>query len=267
MNEKIKRGNIRFLSVILVVLALATVVFVCFVSKKLCFFHEKTEKQVVVVADTLPFARTLSHWDTLLMQWGVQPGTCGQFLFVENESMGNVTANLSAYELSDTGWYAVEELSVPANIGANGFAPLYAKQEGDRKTPQGVFPIKRYFSKYNDFNAYLERIPTTPRTLWIDDPTDSLYNRPYEPVGSEKRNGEHLYRPNDALYDYVAVIEYNSECVAGKGSAVFLHCWRGPGRPTMGCVAVERDNMVKIMDWLDSVKHPVIILGEADTLR
>ena len=91
---------------------------------------------------------------------------------------------------------------------------------------------------------------------------DSLYNSLYE-QGKIRKNGEKLLR-QDALYDYVMVIDYNTERIPGLGSAIFLHCWRGPGKPTLGCVAVEKKNILKLMSWIDANKHPIIIMGSLE---
>jgi L,D-peptidoglycan transpeptidase YkuD (ErfK/YbiS/YcfS/YnhG family) len=53
-------------------------------------------------------------------------------------------------------------------------------------------------------------------------------------------------RRRDRLYDVVVVTDHNAAGVPGAGSAVFLHVRRGPGRPTAGCVAFERADLL----WL-----------------
>jgi len=51
-------------------------------------------------------------------------------------------------------------------------------------------------------------------------------------------------RRADPLYDLVIVTDWNwPEAEAGKGSAIFLHQWRGSGYPTEGCVAFARADL------------------------
>jgi L,D-peptidoglycan transpeptidase YkuD (ErfK/YbiS/YcfS/YnhG family) len=69
-------------------------------------------------------------------------------------------------------------------------------------------------------------------------------------------------RRADGLYQLGIVVGYNTEPVlAGRGSAIFLHVWRGPGQATAGCIAMNLADLERIVAWLDPVKNPRIILG------
>jgi len=69
-------------------------------------------------------------------------------------------------------------------------------------------------------------------------------------------------RRDDELYQLGVVVGYNTDpVVAGRGSAVFLHVWRGPGTSTAGCVAMNQADLEQIVAWLDPAKNPRIILG------
>lgn len=55
-------------------------------------------------------------------------------------------------------------------------------------------------------------------------------------------------RRADGAYDLVAVLDWNRAPVrAGRGSAIFLHVWRGPRRPTAGCIAFRRADLAWIL--------------------
>jgi L,D-peptidoglycan transpeptidase YkuD (ErfK/YbiS/YcfS/YnhG family) len=57
------------------------------------------------------------------------------------------------------------------------------------------------------------------------------------------------------------VIEYNTDpIVPGKGSAIFMHIWRGPDSPTSGCIAMAKENFLPLLKWLNWDHNPVIIL-------
>ncbi len=44
----------------------------------------------------------------------------------------------------------------------------------------------------------------------------------------------------DPLYDLILLTDWNWPYpVKGRGSAIFLHRWRGLGRPTAGCVGLR----------------------------
>ena len=63
------------------------------------------------------------------------------------------------------------------------------------------------------------------------------------------------------LYEYGAVIGYTTApVVPGRGSAIFLHVWGGAGRPTAGCVAVAKAELVEILRWLDRAKNPAVVI-------
>jgi len=54
--------------------------------------------------------------------------------------------------------------------------------------------------------------------------------------------------------------------VKGKGSAIFLHVWKGGGA-TLGCVSMPEEMVLKILGWLDPAKKPLIIMGKESELR
>lgn len=219
-----------------------------------------TIEESVTTANDLPYHATLV--DDLAAMYSPTMDSCGQLLMVWNEDAHATTALLTAYERTDSGWVVVNELdSVVVGLGYNGFALYGQKREGDRKTPTGLFSIHQYFCKNNDHEAKLQRIAVTPQTVWVDDPSDSLYNKPYEPDGQSVHKGEKLYRSGSAVYDYAFVIDYNTECKPGEGSAIFFHCWGSGSKNTLGCVATDKEKVIKVLDWLDSAQHPLIIMG------
>ena len=61
---------------------------------------------------------------------------------------------------------------------------------------------------------------------------------------------ERLWR-QDEIYDLLVVVGYNlSSTVAGAGSAIFLHIARKTFSPTVGCVAIERRALLRILPLL-----------------
>jgi L,D-peptidoglycan transpeptidase YkuD (ErfK/YbiS/YcfS/YnhG family) len=54
-------------------------------------------------------------------------------------------------------------------------------------------------------------------------------------------------RRADPMYDLVLITDWNwPYATAGRGSAIFIHAWRGKGRPTAGCVAFRADHLAWI---------------------
>ena len=140
--------------------------------------------------------------------------------------------------------------AMPCILGRNGITRF--KREGDNSTPSGNFRIL--------YGMYREDRVTLPNTSlrmlaigkddgWCDAPESRNYNQPVRlPFGSSH---EHLYR-DDCLYDICLVLDYNiSPRIRGRGSAIFFHLSSDAGTPTAGCVAVERENMLRLLPFLD----------------
>lgn len=215
--------------------------------------EDSTNTDTIALPDT---ART--HMDTILDCYSMQLEGCRQLITVgQCVDMNGVV--LKAFERMGNNWTSVDSLNFAANIGYGGFAAADSKREGDGRTPTGMFAITRYFSKEQDFTARLKKIDITPNTIWIDDPKDSLYNTYFEQTPKKRRKGEKLLR-KDGLYNYAMVIDYNQKREPGKGSAIFLHCWSKQGKPTLGCVAVEENNLLKTFEWIDSSANPMILI-------
>lgn len=167
-------------------------------------------------------------------------------------------AKLVCFERFGRGWDRVFEC--PATIGKNGLILSDDKREGDGKTPVGIFKLERAFGYAPRIETGLKYEPVSEVDIWIDDPDSPDYNlRVKKPTHA--KSFEELYRM-DQLYEFAAVIEYNTKTVKkGAGSAIFLHVWGGKDSPTAGCVAVEREKLISILKWLDNGKLPQIIIA------
>jgi L,D-peptidoglycan transpeptidase YkuD (ErfK/YbiS/YcfS/YnhG family) len=136
-----------------------------------------------------------------------------------------------------------------AAVGKGGIVKI--KREGDGATPAGAFGLP--FGMYR-----ADRVKPPPTALsmtalrendaWIDDPRDARYNRlvglPYP------AHVERLWR-GDGVYDVLIVVDYNmNPTTPGAGSAIFLHVARPNFTPTVGCVAIERDVLLHLLEKL-----------------
>ncbi|MEM6906385.1 MAG: L,D-transpeptidase family protein, partial [Pseudomonadota bacterium] len=90
----------------------------------------------------------------------------------------------------------------------------------------------------------LSALPLGPRQGWAEDPRDPAYNRPI--LHPHPYPADRMTR-GDGLYDICVVTDQNAACVPGAGSAIFVHLWRGPRRPTAGCVAFRRSDLTWIL--------------------
>ena len=200
-----------------------------------------------------------------------------QFVLVVTETDSTPRARLTSYERSGGNW--VRAFSCPAVVGKNGMGwgrGLHSdrdrnhaepvKREGDGKAPMGAFKLLRAYG-YPPRNSVRTRFPyrqTTPDLACIDDARSEHYamivnaDREFAP-GASLPTHEDMFRPDD-LYRYVILIGHNTtRPVPGAGSCIFLHVWRGEDSSTAGCTAIAEEHMVRLLEWLDPAKKPVIV--------
>ena len=85
---------------------------------------------------------------------------------------------------------------------------------------------------------------------WCNDSRSKKYNQ--EISFPFKYGAEKLYR-KDKIYDLFIDIKYNScPVIKNKGSAIFLHITDGKYRPTKGCVAISKNNFLKILPLINN---------------
>ena len=82
------------------------------------------------------------------------------------------------------------------------------------------------------------------------------YEVPAAEIDSE--DAENLY-DSGAIYDYAVLIDHNPQRVPGRSAGIFLHV--SDGDPTWGCVAIDRDQMRSVLQWLDPAQNPQISIG------
>jgi L,D-peptidoglycan transpeptidase YkuD (ErfK/YbiS/YcfS/YnhG family) len=146
---------------------------------------------------------------------------------------------------------AADGVIIPCAIGRSGSCPAADKREGDGMTPQGSWPIRTVLFRPGAA-APPDGMKLPWRWIrdddgWSDEAGDPQYNRPVRhPHG---HSAERLVR-DDGAYDVIVVLGHNdAPPVAGMGSAIFLHC--SEGRPTAGCVAVEKAALLDLLGKLE----------------
>jgi L,D-peptidoglycan transpeptidase YkuD (ErfK/YbiS/YcfS/YnhG family) len=136
-------------------------------------------------------------------------------------------------------------LVLPCILGRAGAG--FLKREGDGATPRGTWRFRQIFARapVRRFLGSLPRRQITRQIGWCDDPADRNYNRevhlPY-PASHER-----LWR-DDHLYDVFVTLNHNERPRRRfGGSAIFLHLADRGGRPTAGCVALSRKDLLKLL--------------------
>jgi L,D-peptidoglycan transpeptidase YkuD (ErfK/YbiS/YcfS/YnhG family) len=121
-------------------------------------------------------------------------------------------------------------------------------KEGDNITPIGIFKIIKVYYRSDK----VKKLITTFNTIkikknmgWCDDSKSPSYNRQIKLPS--KFGHEKLYR-TDNIYNLIAVLNYNIDpTIKKKGSAIFIHIAKNNYRPTAGCIALKKDNLIKLL--------------------
>ena len=171
------------------------------------------------------------------------------------------TAWISMHEKDASGKW-IQIMTTPGFIGKNGLGKI---KEGDLKTPVGIFAFDTAFGIAPDPGCAIPYLQVDENFYWSGDGRPGMmYNKMVDirKLSSlDKDASEHIidYNPH---YIYCLNINYNKECVPGKGSAIFLHCL-GDKKPfTGGCVALPEDKMKFVLKNV----HPNcrVVIGSMD---
>jgi L,D-peptidoglycan transpeptidase YkuD (ErfK/YbiS/YcfS/YnhG family) len=131
--------------------------------------------------------------------------------------------------------------------GRGGIVTAAGKREGDGASPAGAWRLLWLYWRADRGMRPLTCLPAEylgPRTGWSEEPADPAYNRPIRHPHAWP--ADRMAR-GDPLYDICAVTDPNADpVVPGLGSAIFVHLWRGPRRPTAGCIAFRRPDL----EWI-----------------
>jgi L,D-peptidoglycan transpeptidase YkuD (ErfK/YbiS/YcfS/YnhG family) len=188
----------------------------------------------------------------------VASGASTQVITVVGSSSSATTAQLTAWKPGPQGWVRVFG-PVTAWVGASGIG---SASEGSTRTPAGTYSLTEAFGRAANPGTRLPYRVLDRNDWWVSDVGSDLYNQHARCApGScpfDESAGENLYAQG-AVYDHAVVIDYNRAGVPGAGSAFFLHITNG--RPTAGCVAVDRSQLVSLMRWLDPAQLPLIAMG------
>jgi L,D-peptidoglycan transpeptidase YkuD (ErfK/YbiS/YcfS/YnhG family) len=147
--------------------------------------------------------------------------------------------------------------------------------EGDGRAPAGIFSFGTAFGYAQEAptGCKLPYHPATDRDYFVDDPESPQYNQ-WVTLSSDVSDSQRPWksaermRRDDYLYKLGIVVQENTNpAVKGRGSAIFLHIWRAPGLPTVGCTAMEEENLLKLVRWLDPAKNPLLIQAPDDGMN
>ncbi len=175
-----------------------------------------------------------------------------QIILVTTKTASSQQATIETFERTAQGSFT-SVLKTSGFVGKNGITTN--KKEGDGKTPAGKFSIGTAFGTKGNPGTSLSFRAINKDDVWVDDSESSHYNswQSKSATEGEWSSAEDMYIPQ---YRYGFVINYNTNRVPYKGSAISFHV---ANNYTLGCVGTSEQNVIRILTWLNPSKSPVII--------
>jgi len=206
--------------------------------------------------------------NTVESQLSELKGGISQVVLVSTSKRSSRTAVISFYEKKKGVWKKVYS-NMNGVVGKNGITAK--KKEGDGKTPKGVYSLTTAFgTSAKPSGVELPYTKTNRYHYWIDDVKSKDYNKMVYYRGNPDKKWKSYERLTHKLYSHAVVINYNRKTtpiVKGKGSAIFLHTKEATTKYTLGCVAMYKDSLIKVMKRLDPDLRPHIIITESSNLK
>ena len=211
-----------------------------------------------------------------------------QLLLVVSKDKNTLQAVLQRYTRKNDGasWQKVGT-AFPVVLGKNGLAwdsnlalkirgNDFIKQEGDGRAPAGIFAIGDVFA-FDKASTKMPFFILQKDTVCVDDPNSIHYNHILLNSDRTKKdwNSSEQMR-EEALYDTGIVVQYNAIQTQKKlsyapnkkaGSCIFMHIWRSSDVGTAGCTAMEKTNLVQLIQWLIPENYPVLVQVSQNDLQ
>ena len=143
-----------------------------------------------------------------------------------------------------------DKYKVKCALGKRGIG--IKKIEGDKITPIGRYNIKFLLyrrDRIKKIKTKLKKIIIKKNMGWCDDSSSRNYNKLIRlPV---KYKHEKLYK-NDNSYDIILVLNFNMYPIKiNKGSAIFIHVAKKNYKKTLGCIAIRKISLLRIIKKLN----------------
>ena len=143
------------------------------------------------------------------------------------------------------------QYKIKCAIGKRGITSK--KIEGDEKTPKGTFTLKSIFyrkDRISSIKTSLKKTIIKKNMGGCDDSSSRYYNRlvklPFN-LSAEK-----LWL-KARVYDVIIIINYNLKpTIKNKGSAIFLHIAKRNYRPTKGCIAITKKDIILLISKMNN---------------
>jgi len=200
-------------------------------------------------------------------------GLSRQLVVVVCDNWDATNGWLQRFELEEPAWKPAAP-PTRVSLGRNGIAwgrglhPMPQegpqKQEGDGRSPAGVFALPYVFGKATLDAVKGIRMPyvqCTGSLECVDDVKSTYYNQIVDRTNVSEpdwRSFENMLSPGEE-YRLGVVVEHNLPPKAGGGSCIFLHVWAAPGHTTSGCTAMALPDLEALVAWMDHEALPLLV--------
>jgi D-alanyl-D-alanine dipeptidase len=193
-----------------------------------------------------------------------------QLIVVTSGSWNKIEGEMNVYEYESGAWKLVLK-DIPIVTGRSGMAwgkglhPTELnkgrlKKEGDGNSPAGIFYLSGLFG-YQEINAKMTSLKVDLQTFCVDDSKSAFYNQivKTDTVKKDWDSAETMRMKSD-VYKYGIFVDYNTKpATPNGGSCIFMHIWSGSTSPTAGCTAMKEADILKLIDFLDQKKNPILV--------
>ena len=193
-----------------------------------------------------------------------------QLVVVTTSGWNHIQGRMTTYQWKANKWSPVL-VNIPIVTGRSGLAwgkglhdPAMnkgkLKKEGDGNAPAGIFYLSGLFG-YQAISANMNALKVDEKTFCVDDVKSAYYNQIVNLDTVKKDwNSAETMRMKSEEYKYGIFVDYNSNpAIPGKGSCIFMHIWSKSTAPTAGCTAMTEANILKLIDFLDTTKNPILV--------
>jgi L,D-peptidoglycan transpeptidase YkuD (ErfK/YbiS/YcfS/YnhG family) len=211
----------------------------------------------------IPFERSLQAVVVTTPDWNSVQGTARLFERKSTRSQWKAVGGEFPIVVGRSG--LGDDPSIPK--GVTGQQP--PKHEGDGRSPAGFFQLTSTFGN-SDAGSKLPFTKLNEFTECVDDTKSNFYNQ----IVNRMQVGNFDWKSSEKMlavgpqYDLGVFVAYNSyPAIRGNGSCIFLHIWKDASTGTSGCTAMARENLERIVKWLDPAKNPYLVqMTEAEYL-
>jgi len=193
-----------------------------------------------------------------------------QLIVVTSASWNKIEGQMNVYEYESGTWKVVlRDISIVTGrsgmawgrgLHSTEFNKGRLKKEGDGNSPAGIFYLSGLFG-YQDIGAKMPSLKVDLQTFCVDDSKSAFYNQivKTDTVKKDWVSAETMRMKSD-VYKYGIFVDYNNKpAVPNEGSCIFIHIWSGSTSPTAGCTAMKEADILKVINFLDKKKNPVLV--------